>query len=556
MNQHGTWGARLLFGAVLLAAAALRFAHLHNRPMHADEAVHAIKFGHLLEQGCYRYDPHEFHGPTLNYATLPVAWLCGSRTLRETAEWQLRIVPALFGLLLVLMPLALRKQLGDVACFAAVVLTALSPAMVFYSRYYIQEMLLVALGFAAIVALCRFAEESHRLSLEAETHSSPRTGPMPPCPWAELLRPRAIAWLAALGVLLGLMHATKETCLIAAVSMCVAAAVARPQLRRLGLLRLMVIAGIVLFVAASISAILISGFGQNPRGVIDSYATYLTYLGRAGGAGSEGQHVYPFYQYLHWLFAWRGPGGTLCSEALIACLAVVGLVAVVLRFGLSPAQASAARFFAIYSLLMTSVYAAIPYKTPWCALGFLHGLIILAGLGTAALLGCLRNKLIRCAVVGALVAAAVQLGWQAHRASFIYAAHPDNPYVYAHTSPQLLELVAEVHRIAERSSLGSELYMQVICAQDDYWPLPWYLRHYRNIGWYGGPPDAPPGLLVITQPKLEEEVVEYLYTWPKPGERFQYVAAGPAGQKPHQWELRPNVFLLMYLRRDISELCQ
>jgi uncharacterized protein (TIGR03663 family) len=556
LKQHRVWGARVLFGAALLAAAALRFAHLDNRPMHADEAVHAIKFGLLLEQGYYRYDPHEFHGPTLNYATLPVAWLCGSFSLRQTSESQLRAVPAVFGLLLVLMPLALGKQLGEVACLAAAVLTALSPAMVFYSRYYIQEMLLVTLSFAAIVALCRFAEKSHRLSPEAEARSAARTGPMPPCPWAELFRFRAIAWLAVLGVLLGLMHATKETCLIAAVSMGVAALATMPQLRKLGRLRLIVIAAGVLIVAAGVSALLISGFGQNPRGVVDSYVTYLTYLGRAGGAGSEGPHVYPFYQYLHWLFAWRGPDGTLCSEALIAVLAVVGLAAAVFRFGLSPAQVAAARFFAIYSLVMTAAYAAIPYKTPWCALGFLHGLIILAGLGTAALLGGLGNKLIRCAVVGALVAAAVQLGCQAYRASFLHPAHPDNPCVYAHTSPQLLELVAEVHRIAERASLGSELYAQVICAQDDYWPLPWYLRPYRNIGWYSGPPDAPPALLVITQPKLEDEVAEYLYTWPKPGERFQYLPVGPAGPEPQQWELRPNVFLLMYLRRDIWELCQ
>jgi len=41
-----------------------------KRPMHGDETVHAIKFGELLEQGSYKYNPIEFHGPTLNYLSL------------------------------------------------------------------------------------------------------------------------------------------------------------------------------------------------------------------------------------------------------------------------------------------------------------------------------------------------------------------------------------------------------------------------------------------------------------------------------------------------------
>ena len=43
--------------------------------MHADEAVHADKFGTLLEEGHYAYDSSEYHGPTLYYLTLPSAWL-------------------------------------------------------------------------------------------------------------------------------------------------------------------------------------------------------------------------------------------------------------------------------------------------------------------------------------------------------------------------------------------------------------------------------------------------------------------------------------------------
>ena len=51
------------------------------RPMHTDEAVHADKFRKaFLEHGGYKYDPHEYHGPTLNYFTLIPARLSSAHS--------------------------------------------------------------------------------------------------------------------------------------------------------------------------------------------------------------------------------------------------------------------------------------------------------------------------------------------------------------------------------------------------------------------------------------------------------------------------------------------
>ena len=52
-----------LFLVVVVLAIALRVPDLTRRPMHTDEAVHAVKFGMLLEDGVYRYDRVEYHGP-------------------------------------------------------------------------------------------------------------------------------------------------------------------------------------------------------------------------------------------------------------------------------------------------------------------------------------------------------------------------------------------------------------------------------------------------------------------------------------------------------------
>ena len=51
--------------AIFAAALAFRIPDLADRPMHADEAVLADKFGGLLDTGSFRYDPQDYHGPAL-----------------------------------------------------------------------------------------------------------------------------------------------------------------------------------------------------------------------------------------------------------------------------------------------------------------------------------------------------------------------------------------------------------------------------------------------------------------------------------------------------------
>ncbi len=166
--------------------------------MHTDEAVHADNFRTLLEGGTYKYDPHEYHGPTLNYFTLIPARLTSADTYPQLTEVTLRIVPVVFGTVLILLTLLLVRGLGPAAVVAAL-LAALSPAMVFYSRYYIQETLLVCFTFGVIVCGYRY------------------------------LRTQALPWALATGVFVGLMHATKETCIIALCSMGLALVLSRHE---------------------------------------------------------------------------------------------------------------------------------------------------------------------------------------------------------------------------------------------------------------------------------------------------------------------------------------
>src|SRR6266700_4338636 len=96
----------LLLAFAVALGLALRLPSLGQRPLHNDEAVNAVKFGQLWEQGTYKYDPSEYHGPTLEYATLCVNRLTGAADYEHINEPRLRLVTVLFGVgsILVLLP--------------------------------------------------------------------------------------------------------------------------------------------------------------------------------------------------------------------------------------------------------------------------------------------------------------------------------------------------------------------------------------------------------------------------------------------------------------------
>ena len=139
------------FLAVIALALALRLPQLTLRPMHNDEAVNAMKFRALWMENNYTYDPDEFHGPTLPYFTLPAAWLNASHDFNDFTEATFRVVTVGFGVALIVVLLLLTPEFGRAETLWASVFAALSPAMVFYSRYYIHEMLLVF--FTALAAM-------------------------------------------------------------------------------------------------------------------------------------------------------------------------------------------------------------------------------------------------------------------------------------------------------------------------------------------------------------------------------------------------------------------
>ena len=127
----------LLF--VLTVALALRLPELDKRPLHNDEAVNAIKLAELWDHGRYKYDHDEYHGPTLHYATVPLLWLSGARSSEDFSDVRLRLAPLVCGVGLLVWLLLFWDGLGRAAVLWTALFIAISPAMVFYSRYSIHD---------------------------------------------------------------------------------------------------------------------------------------------------------------------------------------------------------------------------------------------------------------------------------------------------------------------------------------------------------------------------------------------------------------------------------
>jgi uncharacterized protein (TIGR03663 family) len=521
----------VLILAATVVALALRLPRLQQRPMHGDEAVHAIKFGDLLEKGVYAYDPNEYHGPTLNYITLIPAWLSGARTLAQTTEITLRIVPVFFGVCLVLLLLLLIDGLGTAATIYAGILTAVSPAMVYYSRYYIQEMLLVCFTFGAIVSGYRYT------------------------------RDRNIAWAILAGVFLGLMHATKETSIIVYGSMFLAVLLTLVMLGPRSFLSNLakavkpshLLAGLAAGVI--VSALFFSSFLSHPGGVLDSLRTYTTYFNRAG---QSSLHIHPWYYYLKMLIFSQYAGGPIWSEGIIVFLAAVGFIAAMWKKGPAFVNVQLLRFLAFYTVILTVVYSAIPYKTPWCVLGFLHGMILLAGVGAVVLVRLMPNVLPRLIVLCLLLDGSVYLAWQSYRSNYIYYADSRNPYVYAHPTTEVFTIVQRVQEMAAAmQEMAMEhpdkvkMHIQVICPGKDYWPLPWYFRNFKKgvIDWWDQvDPNIPSAPLIIASPDVEAALTNKLYNLTPIKDRQIYLFLF---DKPYYMWLRPKIKLLGFVRKDV-----
>ncbi len=411
--------------------------------MHTDEAVNAYIIGQLLAGQPFTYDPRDRHGPALAAFAFPLAKMQGAKAFSDLTESELRLAPVLAGSVTILLFGAAVEMFGFVPCLIAAMLFAGAPLAVYYDRYFIHESIFVAATFGLILAGWR-AFQRHSVGQAA---------------------------LAA--ACAALMFASKETFVLHFFALAGAAfAFWRWNLRGRGWgekwrLKPALIAAAVFLL---LSVMLFTWLGGNWKALAGLLPALPDSFARANAAG----HQKPFWYYLQLL-----TGGW--SGGLIFALACLGVFETARKRNPSPYG-----FVAFYAFFLAVVYSLIPYKTPWLALNFWLPITLFAGLAIdsiwrmPAMFPAFRPA-IRAICVLMILAAGGLIVHDTRLRVFVHPADENNPYAYAHTSEDLLGLPAEIDRLANQDAIGSP---RIAVIASDPWPLPWYLRHTPEVGFW------------------------------------------------------------------------
>ncbi len=558
-------------GQVLVLAAAifLRFYDLWLKPFHHDEGVNGFFLLNLVRQGVYKYDPSNYHGPTLYFFAQASSYLFGLN------DFAVRFVPALFGVLIVLMILNLRGFLGTAGALAAAWFVALSPGMVYISRYFIHEMHFVFFTFATAVCVVKFIERETASKTAIAAISGLLLVCLLPgtinfagivggasqemrvvalvgffvleCGIVFLLVRSLANWnngkpvyllLAAASV--ALTFATKETAFISFGTMLIAVfcvAVWRKLLqpndsgwreavdlsfknfaRAFGDSQnavVLILLCAILF--AYVGALFFSSFFTFNAGISGAFEAYAFWT-KTGGKDHTQNGI---FAYLKWAFA---------IEAALILLAAFGALAAIIK-----AKHKFAMFAALWAFGLLAAYSIIPYKTPWLAVNFLMPMGLSAGYAINEL-AVSRHNLVRAAAVLLTIIGGAALAYQSVELNFVKYDDNSKPYIYAHTVRDVFALTKEIERVAAKS--GKNKDAAIIVAARDYWSLPWYLRDYKGAAFYGEIYPASTAEMVIGSANEASEMED------------EY-AAHYAHTKT--FTLRPGVELMLYVRRDLIE---
>ncbi len=534
---------------ILVLAAALRVPELGLNPFHHDEGINGFFETNLLTKGEYRYDPANYHGPALYYLALVPGLLLGLTTEA------MRLVPVLAGIGAAALVLPFRRYLGSVAVLTGAALLALSPGMVYVSRYFIHEMPLVAFTLGLLVSALRYRETGRSAYLYTGAASAAlmfttketaiiTIAVLAIAAWLSgvymtLRSPAGAGWRPAAARSGSSREVRTEAGAPIPQSIWVdgieyrpattgGSALPIPPARSAGFTRGSgrpgaggfggdrpaigdLIGPAVVF--AAIWVVLFSSFFGNAKGLTDSLASFAFWSSTA----SQTQ-VHPVYRYLEWMA--RG-------DTAILALGVVGGLLVAFR----PRDRMSA-FVGLWAAGITAAYSIPQYKTPWITVNMLVPLALLGGI-------LVRELAIRASVrVAAPVLLAVALGASGYQAFNLNYVHYDDetyPYVYVHTTREAVTMIAEIHAGEAKVGLAADGSGTAFFSPD-YWPMPWYLPKAEYWAQIYEPPilEQKRPMVVIRVDQEAQLSADFKAAYVR---RAEYL-------------LRPGVRLVLFLRRD------
>jgi uncharacterized protein (TIGR03663 family) len=429
----------LVVAVFLFAAVFTRFYHLGDRPLHHDESIHAHQSYTLMKDGNWRYDP-AYHGPFLYYANALVYRIFG--VTNTTA----RLLPAIFGLLLIAAAIPLSRWIGRRAAIAYALLVLLSPHFTYFSRFIREDLYSLVFTLGTILAFQMFLETDRA------------------------------KWLTLAAVSFALAGITKENAYMTGVLFVLYAvwalvervAVAKGRKRALAEAltatvrwirgRILPLATAAL-VFLAIWALAYSAFGKYPKDWLAIPKAVKYWMGQHTIARIPG----PWYYYVPQILYYE------------TAVVFAALFAFRRKERSSPFQ----RFVLFWTIGSILIYAWAREKVPWLTVHSLLPLTILAAIGVERLWRDRRSPRSRLAVAIFSVLFLVNTSGML-LASFRYGAHdverePKHAEIlaYVQTTEDLVRALQPVEIARSRVPAGQAV---LTVAGEASWPLTWYLR--------------------------------------------------------------------------------
>lgn len=424
-----------------LGVLMLRFLDLGDRAMHHDESLDAWWAWRLETGQGYQYDP-VYHGP------LRIIVTAGLFRVLGTTDTVARLLPAVCGLALIATPLMIRRTLGRAGTVTAMIAIAISPTLVYFSRFGREDM-----TFALAATVCMLAI-------------------------VELLRaPRA--WLPpVIGVSAAAAWAVKESFFITAFIVATYLVIAALVLRRPGRpWREHLLVERVVAVGANPWWWALTGFLVV---FVTSYTVFFTDLpglwrGLFGGLDywlgqhevNRGSQPVGFYAALFAAYEWP-----------LVALASLGAVAALRRPG--PVE-----LFLVWSAIAhIVVYSWAGERYPWLIVHQVVPLTMLAGLAVDRIVGRVRRMgmLTRASVAGVGIALVGVVVLTSVRTSHVTETDPRELTVAVQAGPEVKQVARHLDEISARvEATGREPVVLIDADADGSWPMPWYLRDTAGV---------------------------------------------------------------------------
>jgi len=469
-------------------AALLRLLWLGMKPPHFDEGVNGWFIDRMTASGFYHYDPGNYHGPFHFYVLYLAQTLFG----REIIAFRLPL--ALINVATVWLILQYRRFLPWRVCAVAALAFAVSPAMVFYSRYAIHEAWMV---FAMVLGFWGVAELWTRGTAKG-------------------------LWAAMGGVTLMILN--KETYLVHLLAFALACATLRilelfsasgPSIPGRPVPRRWSAKTASATGATCLLAILFfySGGFLDPSSLAGLAETFALWSQTGVDGNGHGKEWYYWLDLMR-LYEWPVLLGLAYSVRAVF-----------------PGMNRLGRLLAIYGCGALAAYSIVHYKTPWCIVSIIWPFFFLLGeavddacrllegrpqwrrLGG---LGGLGGIPVAVAMLAIAVSAAVGI-----RLNYFRPTDPGEKYVYVQTLNDLFKLTGPLEKLVAQDPAAYHFPGHIVL--ESYHPLPWVLGDFTRIAYYDKPENMPATMdatfLVVGEEQID--AVEAMLTQPYFVEPFQ-----------------------------------